>query len=324
MEIQTFIFFDLETTGLIQEKLMPRITEIALIAVGRESICNSNKASLPRVLHKLILPINPQKIIPPNVEYITKLFNDEMLLLQSFECEVYELIMRFLQRLTPPICFAAHNGKRFDYPIFLHELERINKVLDDKILCIDTWKMFKDFFEKKDSEPKMIQNLLNDEYNDSLSMLDMNIGIIGQEATATSTSLMTSTYDGYIKTISNKKYDTNEVYNGNIDIESSKNFRQKDNEKTPENQIIRHEIGHIERPFKKNYPRKRLDFGCEERPVNLKLSTIYKYMFGSNVPQEHSAEADCLAMIRCVTNIVDFFLEWSGNHAIPLASCKGI
>lgn len=185
--------------------------------------------------------------------------------------------------------------------------------------------MFKDFFEKKDSEPKMFQNLLNDEYNDSLSMLDMDIGIIEQEAkvdaTATSTSLMTSAYDGYIKTINNKKYDTNEVYNGNTDIESSKNFKQKDNEKTPENQIIRqHEIAHVERPFKKNYPRKRLDFGCEERPVNLKLSTIYKYMFGSNIAQEHSAEADCLAMIHCVTNIVDFFLEWSDNHAIPLVS----
>ncbi|XP_025262519.1 uncharacterized protein LOC105249217 isoform X1 [Camponotus floridanus] len=324
MEIQTFIFFDLKTTGLIQEKLMPRITEIALIAVGRESICNSNKASLPRVLQKLILPINPQKIIPPNVEYITKLFNDDMLLLRPFECEVYELIMCFLQRLTPPICFAAHNGKSFYYPIFFQELERTNKVLDDKILCIDTWNMFKDLFEKKDSEPKMIQNLLNDEYNNSLSMLDMDIRIIGQEATATSTSLMTSAHDGYIKTISNKKYDINEVYNGNIDIESSKNFRQKDNEKTPENQIIRqHEIA-VKRPFKNYYPRKRLDFGCEERPVNLQLNTIYKCMFGSNIPQEHSAEAGCLAMIRCVTNIVDFFLEWSDNHAIPFASCKGI
>lgn len=180
--------------------------------------------------------------------------------------------------------------------------------------------MFKDLFEKKDSEPKMIQNLLNDEYNNSLSMLDMDIRIIGQEATATSTSLMTSAHDGYIKTISNKKYDINEVYNGNIDIESSKNFRQKDNEKTPENQIIRqHEIA-VKRPFKNYYPRKRLDFGCEERPVNLQLNTIYKCMFGSNIPQEHSAEAGCLAMIRCVTNIVDFFLEWSDNHAIPFAS----
>lgn len=53
-----------------------------------------------------------------------------MQLLQPFESELYELIMLFLQRLTPPICFAAHNGNRFDYPIFLGELERINKVID--------------------------------------------------------------------------------------------------------------------------------------------------------------------------------------------------
>lgn len=184
--------------------------------------------------------------------------------------------------------------------------------------------MFQDFFEKKDSEPKMFQNLLNDEYNDSLSMLDMDIEQEAKvDATTASTSLMTSTYDGCIKVINNKKYDTNEVYNGNIDIESSKNFRQKVNEKTPENQIIRqHEIVHLERPFKKNTPRKRLDFGCDERPDNLKLATIYKYMFGKNFPQQHSAEADCLAMIYCVTNIVDFFLEWSDNNAIPLVSCK--
>lgn len=71
MEIQTFVFFDVETTGLIQGKVMPRITEIALIAVSRESICHGNRDSLPRILHKLVLPINPQKVIPPNVEHLT-------------------------------------------------------------------------------------------------------------------------------------------------------------------------------------------------------------------------------------------------------------
>lgn len=188
--------------------------------------------------------------------------------------------------------------------------------------------MFQDFFERKDSEPKMYQNLLNDEYNDSLSMLDMDIAIEQDtkvDAMPTSTLLMTSAYAECIKIINDKKYDTNEIYNGNTDIESSRNFRQEVTEKTPESQIIRqHEIVHVERPFKKNFPRKRLDFGCVERPVNLKLGTIYKYMFGSNHSQEHSAEADCLAMIRCITNIVDFFLEWSHNNAIPLVSCKGI
>jgi len=71
MEIQTFVFFDVETTGLIQGRVMPRITEIALIAVSRESICNGNRDSFPRILHKLVLPVNPRKVIPPNVEHLT-------------------------------------------------------------------------------------------------------------------------------------------------------------------------------------------------------------------------------------------------------------
>lgn len=198
------------------------------------------------------------------------------------------------------------------------------KIFDDKILCIDTWKMFQDFFKKKDLEPKIVQDLLDDEYNDSLSMLDIDAVIMEQEAkiNATSISQVTPPCDGYIKVINNKKYDINK-YNNDIDVESSKDFRQKANEKTPENQIMRqHEAGFVERPFKKNNPRKKLDFGCE-RPVSLKLGAIYEYMFGSNFP-EHSAEADCLAMIRCITNIVDFFLEWSDNHAIPLVCCKRI
>lgn len=70
MKIQTFIFFDLETTGLILGKVMPKITEIALVAVRRESIYNCNK-NLPRILHKLVLPINPQKIIPSDVANMT-------------------------------------------------------------------------------------------------------------------------------------------------------------------------------------------------------------------------------------------------------------
>jgi len=57
-----------------------------------------------------------------------ELYNKDMQLLQPFEDELYVLIMCFLHRLIPPICFAAHNGDKFDYPIFLEELERINKV----------------------------------------------------------------------------------------------------------------------------------------------------------------------------------------------------
>jgi len=59
-----------------------------------------------------------------------ELSNEDLQLLQPFNCDVYELIMCFLQRLTPPVCFAAHNGNGFDYPIFLWELKCINKVIN--------------------------------------------------------------------------------------------------------------------------------------------------------------------------------------------------
>lgn len=59
-----------------------------------------------------------------------KLYNEDVQVLQPFESDIYELITHFLRRLTPPICFAAHNDNGFDYPIFLGELERIEKIID--------------------------------------------------------------------------------------------------------------------------------------------------------------------------------------------------
>lgn len=53
-----------------------------------------------------------------------------MQLLQPFDVEIYELITFFLRRLIPPICFVAHNGNHFDYPVFLSELKCINKVVN--------------------------------------------------------------------------------------------------------------------------------------------------------------------------------------------------
>ncbi|XP_028046087.1 uncharacterized protein LOC105833606 isoform X2 [Monomorium pharaonis] len=323
MEIQTFVFFDLETTGLIREKDMPKITEIALIAVSRESICNCNGNSLPRILQKLVIPVNPQKIIPPNVEHMTKLYNENMQLLQPFESGLYELIMHFLQRLTPPICFAAHNGDKFDYPIFLGELEQINKILNNEILCIDTLKMFQNFFMKRELEPKVIQDLLNDEYNDSLSTLDIDVNMdieTLEESSIVATMSTAQTafpWDNKYNVMVNGKV---KEYKNHVDAQSSRNPIQTANEKTPKNQIMKLENVFPQRPSKKNNPKKKLKFECE-KPISLKLPDIYGYMFNSDF-SHHSAEADCLAMIRCAINIAHFFLDWSDNHARPLICCK--
>lgn len=68
--IKTFIFFDLETTGLIEKKLMPKIIELSLIAVSRNAICETMEP-LPRVLHKLVLPIHPNTDISKLIHNLT-------------------------------------------------------------------------------------------------------------------------------------------------------------------------------------------------------------------------------------------------------------
>lgn len=195
------------------------------------------------------------------------------------------------------------------------------KLLDNSILCIDTWKMFQDFFKKRDAE--VVQDLLNDEYNDSLSVLNLDITTEEIEDTIT-TSQTTLTLDDRIcsKIINSEKRNTKEKHDSDIEERSLQHVKQQDNERTPKNQIIRLQNVFADRPLKKNNPRKRLNFEFRERPVNLKLSTIYEQMFDSNLSNAHSAEADCLTMIRCVINIADFFLKWSDNHAVPLIYCK--
>ena len=67
-QIQTFITFDLETTGLFDKPR--RITEIALVAALREHILgfenDKDGVALPRVLSKICVCVNPMKMISPS------------------------------------------------------------------------------------------------------------------------------------------------------------------------------------------------------------------------------------------------------------------
>lgn len=70
---------------------------------------------------------------------------------------------------------------------------------------------------------------------------------------------------------------------------------------------------------KESCSRKRLDFTPGE-PANFKLPTIYKHLFRTCPENAHSAEGDCLSMIRCAIQFGDFFLEWAERNAVPLIS----
>lgn len=177
--------------------------------------------------------------------------------------------------------------------------------------------MFQDFFKKRNLKP--VQNLLNDEFNNSLSTLNMDVSEEEPKMIPTTSTAQTirSCNDPHI-TVINKKV---KKYSNDVDVHLSKNPMQDANLQTPKNQIIKLENVFTQRPFKKGNPKKRLNFECEG-PSSYKLCAIYECMFGTNFTHNHSAEADCLAMLRCAINIDNFFLDWSKNRATPLVYCK--
>lgn len=71
-EIKTFIFFDTETTGLpVFEYNRTQITEMAFVACSSEHLLDTSMNNLPRVLQKLVVVVNPMRMIQPKSTELT-------------------------------------------------------------------------------------------------------------------------------------------------------------------------------------------------------------------------------------------------------------
>ncbi|XP_076299190.1 uncharacterized protein LOC143218090 isoform X2 [Lasioglossum baleicum] len=291
--LNTFIFFDLETTGLMANNCMPKITEVSLIAVSRNAISDTTK-TLPRVLSKLVLPINPLKHIPQKVETITGLSNQDLENVKPFTCDTHDMIANFIKRFVPPVCFVAYNGNQYDYPIFLKELEHIKKDVSEDILCIDMLCLIQNFFSNRGSQNKksVIQA------NTCMSYNNEDMGIMLD--------------DGW-----------NEILSAVVDNTNPRTSyyekMQRTNEKTPHGQVIKH--SGIKLNIKDHKTKRRLGF-VNNKPNNFKLTTVYKHICGTDPINAHNAETDCLFMIECAVQIERFFLEWADLNAVPMISYK--
>lgn len=146
-EINTFVFFDLEGTGLTDN---PRITELSLMAIHRRAvkdakwIVHDRELYLPRVINKLTVCMYPIKVISSEASSLTGLYNENLLNQKDMDPDLVHLVNLFLRRLEPPVCLVSHNGFRFDFPLLKAELQSIDCRLLDGILCIDTWEMCRD------------------------------------------------------------------------------------------------------------------------------------------------------------------------------------
>ncbi|KAJ7316764.1 hypothetical protein JRQ81_002926 [Phrynocephalus forsythii] len=158
--IETFIFLDLEATGLPPSR--PKIAELCLFAVTRHALENPQYSDLyskqiplfPRLVDKLCVCIDPRKPFTPTASSITGLSNEEFSRnkRQSFNIHVLHMITAFFGRQCPPICLVAHNGSGYDFPLLKAELATLGIAGLDEIYCADTLRAMK-ALDSKNSQP---------------------------------------------------------------------------------------------------------------------------------------------------------------------------
>lgn len=150
--IKTLVFFDLETSGLIdwrpgQRPLYPDIIEISMVAVHRDSLLSRDSGSgMPRVLHKLTLPVNTTRALNCHVTELTGLDNRHLEHAPQLVPAASTAVAAFLECLAPPVCLIAHNGDKFDFPIFLHHFHSVANMQSviSHIFCVDALPIFKE------------------------------------------------------------------------------------------------------------------------------------------------------------------------------------
>ncbi|KAL8212398.1 UNVERIFIED_CONTAM: hypothetical protein K2H54_045283 [Gekko kuhli] len=147
--IETFVFMDLEATGLPPSQ--PKIAEMCLIAVNRHAFENPQYSSsspgplFPRLVDKLCICINPDKLFTPGATSVTGLNNKAFAenKKQSFNIHIMHMITAFFSRQYPPICLVAHSGCTYDFPLLKAELSALGISVLDEIYCADTIKAMK-------------------------------------------------------------------------------------------------------------------------------------------------------------------------------------
>ncbi|XP_070534095.1 three-prime repair exonuclease 1-like [Ptychodera flava] len=128
MPIQTFVFMDLEATGLPSGKKLPDVIELAMRAVPRKALTKaSTEADEPRVQDKLLMCITPEKPVVPRAQKMTGLSKDmlEKYGKQRTNKLLVVSVKSFLLRQAEPVCLVAHAGDRFDFKVLKREMGKV-------------------------------------------------------------------------------------------------------------------------------------------------------------------------------------------------------
>ena len=290
-EIKTFVYFDIEATGL-KSSGRPRICEISLVAVNTQDVLNPKTEDaqycevncLPRIVNKLTLCIYPNAVIVPLVSDLTGLDNYNLSEQSPFNKNTGELIKNLLSCLPTPVCLVAHNGNAYDFPLLKAELDKLEIQLNAEILCADSYIGMKEIFNKNSE----IRNKLEEE-NCSAATELMKSGMFELK-------------EGQIVTP-----------NQNQVTPRNKKTCLSPRKPTKSGKIIKVDNSTV---------KKRLYFPKFRIPASFSLVNLHTHIFGVPPVQSHGAEADCLALLRITSALGSDWISWVKINCYPFLSCQ--
>lgn len=348
-EIKTFVFFDIETTGLPEEEFSKtKITELALIACSKVELLNhTGKGKRPRVQHKLTICLNPMKLVSlgssrisgkkiSNTEALRPYKTNAILIVfnhpgldnynleheKSFTSNTGELLKTFLNQLQAPICLVAHNGFKFDYPILRKQLNTevnvyiaISRYIFVRFSFTIHWHLFQNV------------DCVNSIYCvDSLEIFRTLADAV-DEPEPVSSLLATPQME--------EKTTATDL---EILLESDIRARQSMNEKTPSSRKIKADqgrlrIGEIEaatgvrigtKSKRELFPSngKSEESATPKKRITFKLVDIYTRLHGIAPAIAHNAEEDANILMKCCLVDAKRFIECAEKSAVQLATIK--
>jgi len=152
------------------------LQNLALQQFQKNEIINTKGDSSYRIINKLSLLFNPRMVIHSEASKITGLDNYMLEHENSFDENAANTIIGFLKHLRGPVCLVAHNGDKFDFPIFKKAFDKLNIELPENIYCVDSLHAFKHIDYKnnqKEIEKEQLLNLEEEFFKENFITVDL-------------------------------------------------------------------------------------------------------------------------------------------------------
>lgn len=310
-KFKTFVFLDLETTGLIHFGAMPKITELTLIAIPTDTMTNKDDDSNLRVKHKLTLCFNPQKLINYEASQITGFTNEMLEHEKKFDISTIHLINSFLDHLQKPIVIIAHNGSRFDFKVLKWYYDKFKVPIDSELMCCDSIEVFRIIsnMEKCDIQQPIVSEVpasppptvesapIQVDLNDSLD--EEFFAEVERIEMEERNRIFNSKNESLITMIQQRNEKTPEQPTKNSISEPNKRPRMSD--RILASSAVKRELF----PSSSNLTQTQKS----SQRLSMKLRDVHYRFFASYPEEAHESEADVITLINCVNACKEDFIQ---------------